>query len=63
MLVIDDGSPDGTADVVKELQPKFSSELFIEERRGKQGLGTAYIYGFKWAIANGYRYIFEMDAF
>ncbi|HET6540157.1 MAG TPA: glycosyltransferase, partial [Chryseolinea sp.] len=62
VLVIDDGSPDGTAEVVKGLQDKFSRELFIEERRGKQGLGTAYIYGFKWAIANDYRYIFEMDA-
>ena len=62
VLVIDDGSPDGTAEVVKGLQDKFSGELFIEERRGKQGLGTAYIYGFKWAIANDYRYIFEMDA-
>ena len=62
VLVIDDGSPDGTAAIVKELQHKFSRELFIEERIGKQGLGTAYIYGFKWAIANGYRFIFEMDA-
>jgi dolichol-phosphate mannosyltransferase len=62
VLVIDDGSPDGTAEIVKELQQKFPRELFIEERRGKLGLGTAYIFGFKWAIANNYRYIFEMDA-
>lgn len=62
VLVIDDGSPDGTARIVKELQLKFSTQLFIEERKGKLGLGTAYIYGFKWAIANGYHFIFEMDA-
>jgi dolichol-phosphate mannosyltransferase len=62
VLVIDDGSPDGTARIVKELQAKFSGQLFIKERKGKLGLGTAYIYGFKWAIANGYEYIFEMDA-
>jgi len=62
VLVIDDGSPDGTAQIVKELQPKFPRQLFIKERRGKLGLGTAYIYGFKWALANGYHFIFEMDA-
>jgi dolichol-phosphate mannosyltransferase len=62
VLVIDDGSPDGTAQIVKDLQPKFSSQLFIEERRGKLGLGTAYIHGFKWAIERGYLFIFEMDA-
>lgn len=62
MLVIDDGSPDGTAQLVKELQPQFSGQLFIEERKGKLGLGTAYIHGFKWAIARGYAFIFEMDA-
>ena len=62
VLVIDDGSPDGTATIVKDLQQKFSRQLFIAERRGKLGLGTAYIYGFKWAIANNYRFIFEMDA-
>lgn len=62
VLVIDDGSPDGTAGIVKELQAKFSGQLFIKERIGKLGLGTAYIYGFKWAIVNGYEYIFEMDA-
>ncbi len=62
VLVIDDNSPDGTAQIVKDLQAKFPTQLFIEERRGKLGLGTAYIYGFKWAIANNYRFIFEMDA-
>jgi dolichol-phosphate mannosyltransferase len=62
VLVIDDSSPDGTARLVKELQPKFPGQLFIEERTGKLGLGTAYIHGFKWAIAKGYDFIFEMDA-
>jgi dolichol-phosphate mannosyltransferase len=62
ILVIDDGSPDGTATIVKELQLKFPGQLFIEERTGKLGLGTAYIHGFRWAIANGYSFIFEMDA-
>ena len=62
VIVVDDGSPDGTAQIVKDLQTKFASQLFIEERKGKQGLGTAYIHGFKWAIAKGYQYIFEMDA-
>lgn len=62
VLVIDDGSPDGTAQIVKELQEKFAGRLFIRERKGKLGLGTAYINGFKWAIENGYHYIFEMDA-
>lgn len=62
VLVIDDGSPDGTAQIVKDLQPNFPGQLFIEERRGKLGLGTAYIYGFKRAIDKGYAYIFEMDA-
>jgi dolichol-phosphate mannosyltransferase len=62
VIVIDDGSPDGTARIVKDLQLKFPGQLFMEERRGKQGLGTAYIHGFKWAIIRGYQYIFEMDA-
>lgn len=62
ILVIDDGSPDGTAAMVKELQPKFPDILFIEERKGKLGLGTAYIHGFRWALERGYEYIFEMDA-
>jgi dolichol-phosphate mannosyltransferase len=62
ILIIDDGSPDGTAAIVKSLFPKYPGQLFLEERRGKQGLGTAYIHGFKWALNNGYRFIFEMDA-
>ena len=62
ILVIDDGSPDGTPIVVKELQLEFPGKLFIEERSGKQGLGTAYIHGFRWCIAREYDYIFEMDA-
>lgn len=62
ILVIDDGSPDGTAAIVKELQTKFQEQLFIEERTGKLGLGTAYIHGFKWAIERNYQFIFEIDA-
>ncbi len=62
VLVVDDGSPDGTAQIVKDLQPKFPQQLFIEERTGKQGLGTAYIHGFKWAMAGNYQFVFEMDA-
>ena len=62
ILIVDDGSPDGTADIVKNLQKEFSDQLFIEERTGKLGLGTAYIHGFKWCLAKGYDYIFEMDA-
>ena len=62
ILIIDDGSPDGTAKKVKELQKEFSNTLFIEERKGKLGLGTAYILGFKWALKKDYQYIFEMDA-
>ncbi|SHL69483.1 dolichol-phosphate mannosyltransferase [Chitinophaga jiangningensis] len=62
ILIVDDGSPDGTGAIVKSLQTKHPGELFIEERSGKLGLGTAYIHGFKWALAKGYRYIFEMDA-
>lgn len=61
LLVIDDGSPDGTAKVVKERQSEFDGRLFIIERMGKLGLGTAYIAGFKWALEHGYDYIFEMD--
>jgi dolichol-phosphate mannosyltransferase len=62
LLIIDDGSPDGTGAIVKGLQTEFKERLFIEERAGKQGLGTAYIHGFKWGIARQYDYIFEMDA-
>ncbi len=62
VLVIDDSSPDGTAEIVHELFSKFPSQLFLEVRKGKLGLGTAYIHGFKWAIEKGYQYIFEMDA-
>lgn len=62
VLIVDDGSPDGTADIVKNLQNEFSDSLFIEERSGKLGLGTAYIHGFKWALKNDYDFIFEMDA-
>lgn len=62
ILVIDDGSPDGTAAIVKRLQNEFEGRLHIIERSGKLGLGTAYITGFKWAIEQKYDYIFEMDA-
>ena len=62
ILIIDDNSPDGTANIVKTLQSKFQDRLFIESRTGKLGLGTAYILGFKWALAKEYDYIFEMDA-
>lgn len=61
LLIVDDGSPDGTAKKVKELQNEYAQKLHIEERKGKLGLGTAYIHGFKWAIARGYDFIFEMD--
>ena len=62
ILVIDDGSPDGTAQIVKALQQEFTDRLHLITRSGKQGLGTAYITGFKWAIEKRYDYIFEMDA-
>jgi dolichol-phosphate mannosyltransferase len=62
VLVVDDGSPDGTALIVKDLMLKFPDQLFIEERTGKLGLGTAYVHGFKWAIARNYQFVFEMDA-
>jgi len=62
VLVVDDGSPDGTANIVKELMQAHPDKIFIQERTGKLGLGTAYIHGFKWALDNQYDYIFEMDA-
>ncbi|MBS1946420.1 MAG: polyprenol monophosphomannose synthase [Bacteroidetes bacterium] len=62
VLVIDDNSPDGTAEIVKDLQFSHPSQLFLEQRKGKSGLGTAYIHGFKWAIKKKYNFIFEMDA-
>jgi dolichol-phosphate mannosyltransferase len=62
VLVIDDGSPDGTAALVRTLQPQFNNTVFLEERHGKLGLGTAYIHGFKWGLQKGYQYLFEMDA-
>lgn len=62
VLIIDDGSPDGTATIVKQLQDEFPNRLFLEERKGKLGLGTAYIHGFRWCIEKNYDFIFEMDA-
>jgi dolichol-phosphate mannosyltransferase len=61
VLIVDDGSPDGTAEIVKTLQSEFPSQLHILQRAGKQGLGTAYIAGFRWALARDYGFIFEMD--
>lgn len=61
VLIIDDGSPDGTAQIVKKIQIEFPNQLFIEERKGKLGLGTAYIHGFKWSLTHHYQYTFEMD--
>ena len=62
ILIIDDNSPDGTADIVKTLMAEFSDRLFMIQRAGKLGLGTAYITGFKWALERDYQYVFEMDA-
>ena len=62
ILVVEDNSPDGTADIVKGLMKEFPDRLFIEERKGKLGLGTAYIHGFKWALERDYQYVTEMDA-
>lgn len=61
LLIVDDGSPDGTAEVVKKLAAEFPGRIFIEERKGKLGLGTAYIHGFRWSLARGYEFVFEMD--
>jgi dolichol-phosphate mannosyltransferase len=61
LLIVDDGSPDGTADKIKLLQKEFQNKLHLEERQGKLGLGTAYIHGFKWALKHNYDFIFEMD--
>ena len=58
LLIVEDNSPDGTAMLVKKLLPEFQERLFMEERKGKLGLGTAYIHGFKWALSKGYNYIF-----
>lgn len=62
VLIIDDGSPDGTAQAVREKMEEYPGRVHLEERSGKQGLGTAYIHGFKWALAHGYEYVTEMDA-
>ena len=62
ILIVDDNSPDGTASIVENLQKEFPEKLYIEKRKGKNGLGTAYIHGFKWAIKKGYDFIIEMDA-
>ena len=62
VLIIDDGSPDGTANIVRSLFTEYPGQLYLEERKGKLGLGTAYIHGFKWCLQKGYQYIFEMDA-
>ncbi len=61
LLIVDDGSPDGTGAIVKDLMKQYPDRLFLEERKGKLGLGTAYIHGFKWSLARKYNYIFEMD--
>ncbi len=62
VLIIEDGSPDGTADIVKSLQEEYPDRLFMEQRKGKLGLGTAYIHGFRYSLVKGYEYICEMDA-
>ena len=62
ILIVDDNSPDKTAQKVIELQKEFSDSLFLEKRKGKEGLGTAYIHGFRWALERKYEYICEMDA-
>ena len=60
VLIIDDCSPDGTASIVRSLMPEYPGRLFLEERQGKLGLGTAYIHGFKWSLEKGYQYIFPI---
>lgn len=62
VLVVDDNSPDGTATAVEEMSTRYPERVFLEKRQGKSGLGTAYVHGFRWALTNGYNYIFEMDA-
>ncbi|MDP4854683.1 MAG: polyprenol monophosphomannose synthase, partial [Schleiferiaceae bacterium] len=62
LLIVDDNSPDGTADLVRKMQRKHPGRIHLNERKGKLGLGTAYIHGFKWALKQDYQYIFEMDA-
>jgi dolichol-phosphate mannosyltransferase len=62
VLIVDDGSPDGTAEIVRSLMKEFPGRLFLEERKGKLGLGTAYIHGFKWSFSRPYEFVFEMDA-
>ncbi len=62
VLIVDDGSPDGTASLVQELQPRYADRLFLLQRSGKLGLGTAYLTGFQWGLEQGYQYLFEMDA-
>lgn len=62
MLIVEDNSPDGTADIVKRLMQEFPNRLFIKERKGKLGLGTAYLDGFRWGLEHGYEYMIEMDA-
>ena len=62
LLIVDDNSPDGTADIVRGLQNRYQGRLHLESRKGKLGLGTAYIFGFKWALKRDYSFIFEMDA-
>lgn len=61
VLIVDDGSPDGTGDIVKKFMEIYSGKLFLEERKGKLGLGTAYLHGFRWGLERGYNYLFEMD--
>ena len=62
LLIVDDGSPDGTGEIVKGLRAQYPNILHIEEREGKLGLGTAYLHGFRWGLARGYEHLIEMDA-